>query len=72
MRSNLYKSLALFISLALCMSVATWLRSWRELQAETAANVLLRKTLGELTVAIAAKDREIDRMTKSSCDSNKK
>ena len=72
MRSNLYKSLTLFISLALCMSVATWLRSWRELQAETAANASLRKTLGELTVAIAAKDREIDRMAQSPCDARKK
>lgn len=38
----------------------------RELQAVTAANVFLKKTLGEMTITITAKDREIDRLTHGS------
>jgi hypothetical protein len=34
----------------------------------TKANELLKKTLGDMTVAITAKDREIDRLRDSGCD----
>jgi hypothetical protein len=66
------KGLILFFSLALSLSVAAWLRSRRELRAETDANVSLRKTLGEMTIAIAGKDREIDRIAQSPCDAKEK
>ncbi len=67
-----YKGLILFFSLALCASVATWWKSRQELQVETDANASLRKTLGELTIAIAAKDREIDRMAQLPCGAKEK
>jgi hypothetical protein len=57
-----YKGLILLFSLTLCVSVVAWSRSRQELQEVNVANVSLRKTLGELTIAIVAKDREIDRM----------
>jgi hypothetical protein len=63
-----YKGLVVLFSLALSFSVATWLRARQELQAVTVANVSLRKTLGDLTIAMAEKDREIDRMAQSPCD----
>ena len=40
----------------------------RELLSVTNANELLKKTLGDMTVAITAKDREIDRLRDSGCD----
>jgi hypothetical protein len=66
-----YKGLILFFSLALSLSVATWSRARRELQAVTAANEFLRKTLGDLTIAIAEKDRELDRLAGFPCDGEK-
>ena len=67
-----YKGLILFFGLALCVSVATWLRTRQELRVVTGANLSLRKTLGDLTVAIVARDREIDRMVQSPCDAGEK
>jgi hypothetical protein len=67
-----YKGLVLFFSLALCASVATWIRARQELQVMRDANESLRRTLGELTIAIAGKDREIDRMAQSPCGSGDK
>ena len=40
----------------------------RELLSVTKANELLKKTLGDMTVAITAKEREIDRLRDSGCD----
>ena len=55
--------------------MVTFLRDSRELRAVrrelflvTTANELLKKTLGDMTVAISAKDREIDRLRDSGCD----
>jgi hypothetical protein len=62
----------LLLSLALCLSVATWLRGRQELEAITAANESVRKTLGEMTVALADKDREIDRLSGSPCSTGEK
>jgi hypothetical protein len=61
--------LALIIILAaICGKVAVDLRAMRhELQITIGANEFLKKTLGEMTVAIAAKQREIDRLTQTSC-----
>lgn len=42
------------------------------MQAITAANEQVRKTLGEMTVALADRDREIDRLSGSSCDKTAK
>lgn len=68
----LYKGLVLLFALVLSLSMAAWLKSRQELQAVTAANGSLRKTLGDLTIAIAEKDREIDRLTQSDCEVQKK
>jgi hypothetical protein len=55
--------------------VVTFLRDSRELRAVrrelllvTTANELLKKTLGDMTVAITAKDREINRLRGSGGD----
>jgi hypothetical protein len=61
-------TLVLLLCLALAFSVATSWRDRQKLQAITAANEYVRKTLGEMTVALADKDREIDRLLKSPCD----
>jgi hypothetical protein len=44
----------------------------RELLAVTTANDSLRKTLGDMTVAITAKDKEIDRLAHAGCDGQEK
>ena len=67
-----YKGLVLSFSVALSLSVATWFRVRQELQAVRVANEFLRKTLGELTVAIVEKDREIDRLAGAPCDAGEK
>lgn len=56
-----------FLSLALCLSLATWWSSRQELQAITAANGSVRKTLGEMTIAMAEKDKQIDRLSALPC-----
>ena len=68
MTGAFYRGLVLFFALALSLSVANWLRVRQELQAVTVANEFLRKTLGDLTVAIAEKEREIDRLAGAPCD----
>jgi hypothetical protein len=44
----------------------------RELLAVKTANEFLRKTLGDMTVAITAKDKEIDRLGHAGCDGPEK
>ena len=72
--SRLHQSLILMPALALILSSTFWWNARRELQvarrdlqAETSANSFLRKTLGDMTAAITAKDREIDRLERSRC-----
>jgi hypothetical protein len=48
--------------LALMVALATSWSDRQELQKVTAANDFLRKSLGEMTVAITAKQKEIDRL----------
>ncbi|MGD1096320.1 MAG: hypothetical protein ABSB35_30555 [Bryobacteraceae bacterium] len=67
MRRIFYTGLILLFSLALSISTVGWLKGRQELEAVTVANETLRKTLGDMTVAIAQKDREIDRLTQSAC-----
>lgn len=69
-----YKSPGVMGSLALALSLAFSWNARRELQsargellAVTNANEFLKKTLGDLTIAITAKDREIDRLQHSAC-----
>lgn len=61
-------AVVLALCLALAFSVATSWRDRQKLQAITAANQFVRKTLGEMMVAMADKDKEIDRLSKSPCD----
>ena len=71
-KNKIYKFSTIALSIALLLSLAT---SWkvqrdvdRELRIITGANELLRKTLGDLTVAITEKNKEIERLGNSSCD----
>jgi hypothetical protein len=61
-----YKASTLFLAVLLCLSVTAWLKGRQDLQTVTAATLSLRKTLGEMAVALTEKDREIDRVTKDS------
>jgi hypothetical protein len=77
--SWLDRGLALAAGLALLASLAVWWRARRELdevrqrlEAVTAANVFLKKTLGEMTIAMTAKDREIDRLAQAPCGAKEK
>jgi hypothetical protein len=72
MSGILYKGLTVFFALALGLSVATWLGARQQLQAVTVANTSLRKTLGEMAVAIAEKDREIDGLAAPPCNAGKR
>jgi hypothetical protein len=62
-------ALALLASLAVSWQARRELdQVRRELQAVTAANQFLKKTLGDMTIAITAKDREIDRLENTPCN----
>jgi hypothetical protein len=43
-----------------------------ELASVTRANEFLKRTLGEMTIAITAKDKEIDRLRSSACQNQEK
>jgi hypothetical protein len=65
--------LTVLISLAFAWSTKRDLQSARrELLAVTKANEFLKKTLGEMPIAITAKDREIDRLWHSTCEGREK
>lgn len=73
--SRLHNKLVLVGGMALLLSLAFSWNARRELQSVqrevitvTKVNESLRKTLGDMTVAITAKDREIDRLLQSACD----
>jgi hypothetical protein len=59
----------LLLSAGLCVSVTKWVTDRQELRAVLAANQTVRKTLGEMTIAIAEKDKDIDRLSVSPCGS---
>jgi hypothetical protein len=69
---RLHTILTVILGLALIVSLALWRKTHRELQQQlhtvTDANGVLRETLGDLTVAITDKDKQIDRLLRSSCD----
>ena len=65
----------LFAVLAIGASLAAWWNARRddqsarrELTSVTRANEFLKKTLGEMTLAITARDREIDLLRHSTCE----
>jgi hypothetical protein len=77
--SRLNRALTLAAGLALLVSLALWWHTRRELdevrqklQATTAANVFLKKTLGDMTIAMTGKDKEIDRLEQSPCNGQEK
>jgi hypothetical protein len=70
--SRFAAGLILLLSLALTFSVTSSLKGRQELQTATAANASVRKALGDLTVAITEKDREIARLTESACRAGEK
>jgi len=67
-----YKGLVVVLSVGLCVSLTSWLSFRRELRVVTRANEYLRKTLGDMTIAIVQKDREIDRLEQAPCNSQQK
>jgi hypothetical protein len=58
--------------LALLFSLASSWNERLELQKVTAANDFLRKSLGEMTLAITAKDKQIDRLEEAGCGQQEK
>ena len=64
---SIERALVLVFALAMMIAAAGWWSGRRELQAMTVANDFLRKTLGDMTVTIVAKDREIDRLQQTPC-----
>jgi hypothetical protein len=77
--SRLDRPLTLVARLALLASLAVWWQARRELdearrelQAVTAANLSLKKTLGDMTTVITAKDREIDQLEHAPCHGQEK
>jgi hypothetical protein len=72
--SLLNKYVTLVAGLVLLASLVVWWQSRRELnevrrelQAVTEANLFLKKTLGDMTIAITRKDKEIDRLEHAAC-----
>jgi hypothetical protein len=65
----LHIGLTLILGLALAFSLASYLRTRSDLRTVMSANRFLKKTLGEMAVAISAKDREINRLIKVPCQS---
>ena len=65
--------LALVASLAACWNIMRELQAaQQELVATTIANEFLKKTLGEMTIAMNAKQKEIDRLENANCDGQEK
>lgn len=71
-KNKIYKFSTIGLSIALIVSLATSWKVQKDMQHElriiTGANGLLRKTLGELTIALTEKDKQIERLGNSSCD----
>src|ERR1700686_219439 len=69
--NKLLAVLTIILSLALIVSVILSRKTQRDLQQEshplTDANGILRETLGQLTIAITNKDKQIDRLLSSPC-----
>jgi hypothetical protein len=57
---------------ALILSLMSSWNDRQELQKVTAANDSLRRSLGEMTIALTSKDKEIDRLEQTPCPQEKK
>jgi hypothetical protein len=57
---------------ALILSLMSSWKDRQELVKVTAANTTLRNSLGEMTIALTAKDREIDRLQQAPCPGQEK
>jgi hypothetical protein len=76
---RLYKGLILAAGLVLIACLAVGVKSMLELQAVrrellavTTANEFLKKTLGDMAIAITAKEKEIDRLEHTGCGGQEK
>jgi hypothetical protein len=76
--SRLHTALIVIAGVALVASLSVWWKTMRELQVAqrelavtTMANEFLKKTPGEMTIAINAKQREIDRLEGTVCNGQK-
>jgi hypothetical protein len=77
--TRFHKGVTLVAGLVLLASLAVWWHARRELtevrrelQAVTEANLFLKKTLGDMTIAITGKDKEIDRLEHAPCNGQEK
>ena len=59
--------LTLVMGTALILAIISGWRDRQELQKVTAANDFLRKSLGDMTIALTAKQKEIDRLEQAGC-----
>jgi hypothetical protein len=59
--------LILILGSGLMLSMISSRRDRQELQKVTAANDFLRKSLGEMSIALTAKDKEVDRLEQAPC-----
>lgn len=57
---------------ALLLSLGSSWKDRQELQKVTAANDFLRKSLGEMAIALTSKDKEIDRLEQAGCGQQEK
>jgi hypothetical protein len=64
----LHITLTLILGVALIVSLKAWSNARKELQTVVHANNFLRQTLGDMTVMITGKDKEIDRLSQFTCD----
>jgi hypothetical protein len=60
----------LALLIALGAGLVTWLNQREMLHETMTANDYLRKTLGEMSMAITEKDRELDRLSQHRCQSH--
>ena len=67
-----YKTLIVLLSAGVSVLTIKWSADKHELRAETAANVTLRKLLDEMVIGMTEKQRQIDRLSQSSCGSSNK
>ena len=65
------KGLILVLTVAVALLAASWLGVRHELHVVNAANESLRKALGAMAIAMAQKNREIDRLAGLPCDPQK-
>jgi hypothetical protein len=68
----IYKGLILVLTLALGVSVTLSVSARQEMRAMAASNLTLRKTLGDMSIAITDREKDIDRLSSFSCGGKEK